>query len=84
MTLDKSNFPTIGSAVLYLNSFHQGKHLDRLNYLSRHQSWWITSAANNIWESRHEDIAKDYPDLLAFSIKELYVMTFNEQVDKQS
>ena len=74
-------FPTLGAAVLYLNGFHHGKHLDRLNYLSRLTPMWVMSIANKMWETRHEDIAKDYPDLLAFSIKELYVKTFNEQVD---
>ena len=69
---------------MYLNSFHYGKHLDRLNYLSRHQSWWITSAANNLWNHRDTELAKDHADLLAFGIKELYVMTFNEQVDKET
>jgi hypothetical protein len=74
-------FPTLGAAVLYLNGFHHGKHLDRLNYLSRHNPEWVMSIAESMWESRDENIAKDYPDLLAFSIKELYVKTFNEQVD---
>jgi len=74
-------FPTIGAAVLYLNGFHHGKYLGRLNYLSRHQPDWVMSVATKMWESRDENIAKDYPDLLAFSIKELYVKTFNEQVD---
>jgi len=74
-------FPTLGAAVLYLNGFHYGKHLGRLNYLSRHNPEWVMSVATTMWESRDEAIAKDYPDLLAFSIKELYVKTFNEQVD---
>ena len=74
-------FPTIGAAVLYLNGFHHGKHLGRLNYLACHKPDWVMSVATKMWESRDENIAKDYPDLLAFSIKELYVKTFNEQVD---
>jgi hypothetical protein len=74
-------FPTLGAAVLYLNGFHHGKHLDRLNYLSRLTPMWVMSIATTMWESRDEAIAEDYPDLLAFSIKELYVKTFNEQVD---
>ena len=74
-------FPTIGAAVLYLNGFHHGKHLGRLNYLSRHQPDWVMSVANNMWRTRDTEFAKDYPDLLAFGIKEVYVQTFNEQVD---
>jgi len=74
-------FPTLGSAVLYLNGFHYGKHLHRLNYLSRLKPEWVMSIANSMWEFRDTDMAKDYPDLLAFSIKEAYVQTFNEQVD---
>ena len=74
-------FPTIGAAVLYLNGFHHGKYLGRLNYLARLTPMWVMSLAENMWESRHEDVAKDYPDLLAWSIKELYVKTFNEQID---
>jgi hypothetical protein len=74
-------FPTLGAAVLYLNGFHHGKHLGRLNYLSRHNPEWVMSLATKMWDFRDTDIAKDYPDLLAFSIKELYVKTFNEQVD---
>ena len=74
-------FPTIGAAVLYLNGFHHGKHLDRLNYLSRLKPEWVMSLSTKMWEFRDTDMAKDYPDLLAFSIKEAYVQTFNEQVD---
>jgi len=76
-----NHFPTLGSAVQYLNSFHHGKHLAILNYLSRHKPEWVKSVANNMWETRDTEIAADYPDLLAFSMKELYVKTFNEQVD---
>ena len=77
----KNAFPTLGAAVLYLNGFHHGKHLDRLNYLSRHQPDWVMSIANNMWRTRDTNVAKDFPDLLAWSIKEVYVKTFNENVD---
>ncbi len=39
------------------------------------------SVANNMWRTRDSEFAKDYPDLLAFGIKEVYVETFNERVD---
>ena len=70
-------FPTLGAAVLYLNGFHHGKHLDRLNYLSRHHAWWITSTADNLWRHRDTESAKDHADLLAFGLNELYVMSVN-------
>jgi hypothetical protein len=76
-------FPTLGAAVLYLNSFHHGKHKGRLNYLSRHQPEWVMSVANNMWRTRDTRVAKDFPDLLAWSIKELYVKTFNDQIETQ-
>ena len=72
------SFPTLGAAVLYLNSFHHGKYLGRLNYLAAMTPSWVMSLAESMWESRNEDIAKDYPDLLAFSINETYVKQYNE------
>ena len=75
-------FPTLGAAVLYLNGFHHGKHLDRLNYLSRHKPDWVMSIATTMWSGRDTDLAKDYPEALAFALKEAYVQTFNEQADK--
>ena len=77
-----NHFPTLGAAVQYLNGFHHGKHLNRLNYLSRHQPKWVLSVANNMWKTRDTEFAADYPDLLAFAIKEVFVKTFNEQADK--
>ena len=77
-----NHFPTLGAAVQYLNGFHHGEHLQRLNYLSRHQPDWVMSVANNMWKTRDSEFAKDYPDLLAFAIKEVFVKTFNEQADK--
>jgi hypothetical protein len=84
-------FPTIGAAVLYLNGFHHGEHIGRLNYLSRLKPEWVTSVANHMWSTRNDGpIGKGlgeeprhhfYADILAWSIRELYVQTFNEQVD---
>ena len=62
-------FPTLGAAVLYLNGFHHGKHLGRLNYLSRHQPDWVMSIATNMWQTRDTDLAKEYAPALAFAIK---------------
>jgi uncharacterized protein (DUF2249 family) len=76
MTLDKSNFPTIGSAVLYLNNFHYGEFLDRLNVVSRHDPEWIRNIADITmafdWESEEEK-----KRMLKWSIKEKYVMAIN-------
>ena len=71
-------FPTLGSAVLYLNGFHYGKHLDRLNFLARLKPEWVMSVANNMWEHRNDD--DFYADLLDWAIPDIYAQTFNEQV----
>ena len=76
MTLDKSNFPTIGSAVLYLNSLHYGEFLDRLNVVSRHDPEWIRNIADITmafdWESEEEKKL-----MLKWCIKEKYVTAVN-------
>ena len=69
------NFPTLGAAVLYLNGFHYGKHLDRLNYLSRFKPDWVMSVANTMWENRNE--GDFYADLLDWAIPDVYTRTLN-------
>ncbi len=72
----ESNFPTIGSAVLYLNGWHHGELLDRLNVVSRHDPEWIRNIADAAmmfdWESE-----EDKKLALKWSIKEKYVMAIN-------
>lgn len=71
-----TNFPTIGSAVLYLNSLHYGEFLDRLNVVSRHDPEWIRNIADITmafdWESEEEK-----KRMLKWSIKEKYVIAVN-------
>ena len=75
-TMTKSNFPTIGSAVLYLNGFHYGEFLDRLNVVSRHDPEWVRNIADATmmfdWESEEEK-----KRMLKWSIKEKYVTAIN-------
>lgn len=75
-TMTESNFPTIGSAVLYLNSLHYGEFLDRLNVVSRHDPEWIRNIADITmafdWESEEEK-----KRMLKWSIKEKYVIAVN-------
>lgn len=74
--MTESNFPTIGSAVLYLNSLHYGEFLDRLNVVSRHDPEWIRNIADITmafdWESEEEK-----KRMLKWSIKEKYVIAVN-------
>ena len=74
--MTKSNFPFIGSAVLYLNGFHHGEFLDRLNVVSRHDPEWIRNIADIMmafdWESEEEK-----KRMLKWSIKEKYVIAVN-------
>lgn len=76
MTLDKSNFPFIGSAVLYLNSLHHGEFLDRLNVVSRHDPEWIRNIADIMmafdWENEEEKKL-----MFKWSLKEKYVTAVN-------
>lgn len=75
-TMTKSNFPFIGSAILYLNGFHHGELLDRLNVVSRHDPEWIRNIADIMmafdWESEEEK-----KRMLKWSIKEKYVIAVN-------
>ena len=74
--MTESNFPTIGSAVLYLNSLHYGEFLDRLNVVSRHDPDWIRNIADIMMEF-------DWPNedekklMFKWSLKEKYVTAVN-------
>ena len=74
--MTESNFPTIGSAVLYLNSFHHGELLGRLNVVSRHDPDWIRNIADITmafdWESEEEKKL-----MLKWSIKEKFTQAVN-------
>ena len=71
-----TNFPFIGSAVLYLNGFHHGEFLDRLNVVARHDPEWIRNIADITmafdWENEEEKKL-----MLKWSIKEKYVTAVN-------
>ena len=76
MTLDKSNFPTIGSAVLYLNGWHHGEFLDRLNVVSRHDPEWIRNIADTMMMFDFED-EETKRSMFKWSLKEKYVIAVN-------
>jgi hypothetical protein len=75
-TMTESNFPTIGSAVLYLNSFHHGELLDRLNVVSRHDPEWIRNIADIMmsFDWPNEDEKKL---MFKWSLQERYVTAVN-------
>lgn len=87
-------FPTIGAAVLYLNGFNHGKHLKRLNYLSRHKSDWVMETANRMWHHRNDDpigkgegaqpIRQFCAELLDWYLPDLYAETRNEQAKSEA
>ena len=74
--MTESKFPFIGSAVLYLNSFHHGELLDRLNVVSRHDPDWIRNIADIMmafdWENEDEKKL-----MFKWSLKEKYVTAVN-------
>jgi hypothetical protein len=74
--MTESNFPTIGSAVLYLNGLHYGEFLDLLNVVSRHDPEWIRNIADIMmafdWESEDEKKL-----MFKWSLKERYVTAVN-------
>ena len=71
-----TNFPFIGSAVLYLNGFHHGELLDRLNVVARHDPEWIRNIADIMmtfdWENE-----KEKKLMFKWSLKEKYVTAVN-------
>lgn len=71
-----TNFPFIGSAVLYLNGFHHGELLDRLNVVARHDPEWIRNIADIMmtfdWENE-----KEKKLMFKWSLKEKYVNAVN-------
>ena len=74
--MTESNFPTIGSAVLYLNGFHHGEFLDRLNVVARHDPEWIRNIADITmafdWENEDEKKL-----MFKWTLKEKYVTAIN-------
>ena len=81
-------FPTLGAAVLYLNGFHHGKHLRRLNYLAKYKPDWVMEAANVAWNCRNrgpignQSRREFYALLLDWRLPDLYAEVWNEQADK--
>ena len=76
MTMTESNFPTIGSAVLYLNGWHHGEFLDRLNVVSRHDPEWIRNIADTMMMFDWED-EETKRSMFKWSLKEKYVIAVN-------
>ena len=82
-----NSFPTLGAAVQYLNGFHHGKHLNRLNYLAKHKPEWVMDTADVAWSARNrgpignQTRREFYADLLDWRLPDLYAETFNGQVD---
>ena len=74
--MTESNFPFIGSAVLYLNSLHHGALLDRLNVVARHDPEWIRNIADITmafdWQSEREKRL-----MFKWSLNEKYVDAVN-------
>jgi len=75
-----NTFPTLGSAVLYLNGFHHGKHLGRLNYLSRHNPEWVMTTAQGMHD--HTPIMEHdrdtYATMLDIAICDRFAEAYNE------
>jgi len=74
--MTESNFPTIGSAVLYLNGWHHGEFLDRLNVVSRHDPEWIRNIADTMMMFDFED-EETKRSMFQWSLKEKYVIAVN-------
>ena len=72
-----NTFPTLGAAVLYVNGFHHGKYLNKLNFIARHNPDWVMGTANGLWLTR-DTLPADPAALLAFGIEQTYVKHYNE------
>ena len=75
-----NTFPTLGAAVLYLNGFHYGKHLDRLNMLARVNPEWVRSTAQAMHD--HTPIMEHdrdtYATMLDIAICDRFAEAYNE------
>lgn len=67
----------VGAAVLYLNDFHFGKHLSKLNRISLHDPEWVRSTAEAVYSSTNEGFKKDAPTMLEFAITNIYTNILN-------
>ena len=74
--MTKSNFPTLGSAVLHLSGYHHGEFLDRLNVVARHDPEWVRNIADITmafdWESEEEKKM-----MLKWSLREKFTQAVN-------
>ena len=74
------SFPTLGAAVLYLNGFHHGKHLGRLNFLARTNPDWVMTTAQGMHD--HTPIMEHdrhtYVTMLGVAINDRYTAAHNE------
>jgi hypothetical protein len=74
--MTKSNFPTLGSAVLHLSGYHHGEFLDRLNVVARHDPEWVRNIADIMmafdWQSEEEKKM-----MLKWSLREKFTQAVN-------
>jgi len=63
--------------VLYLNGWHHGEFLDRLNTVSRHDPEWIRNIADTMMMFDWED-EETKRSMFKWSLKEKYVMTMKK------
>ena len=89
--MKEQSFPTAEDAMLYLNHFHEGKHLDRLKFLAEYRPEWVMGVASRMWnhrldgpvgcgegeESRHDF----YADMLDWAIPDVYTRTLGGATD---
>jgi len=75
-----NTFPTLGSAVLYLNGFHHGKHLGRLNTLARINPEWVKTTAQALHDHTPimEHDRETYAIMLDIAICDRYADAYNE------
>ena len=75
-----NTFPTIGAAVLYLNGFHHGEHLDRLNMLARVNPDWVRGTAQGLHDHTAimEHDRDTYATMLDIAIRNRFAKAYNE------
>jgi len=75
-----NTFPTLGAAVLYLNGFHYGKHLNRLNFLARTNPDWVMTTAQGMYDHKPimEHDRPTYATMLGTAIDLRYCEAYNE------
>ena len=75
-----NTFPTLGAAVLYLNGFHHGKYLGRLNFLARVNPEWVMTTAQGMHDHKPimEHDRHPYATMLDIAICDRFAEAYNE------